>query len=183
MSAVHDTCCLWEEMEETFWQVITTYMQIRSETQQAAVHLAECITERVDWWTGQNRQKLNAEKTRLLWLATRQLRWPSLHYVWWQHCHRPPLIHLQQHPSWTSFMKYYKNRPTYNEVIIKVKRVTFFLNTVYNINHCSCCHRKINKLLCKTARLAAMICSWINTDWHLQETFILFQRVRTCEMK
>jgi len=42
-----------------------------SETQQAAAYLAECI-ESLDQWLGENRLKLNAEKTQLLWLGTRQ---------------------------------------------------------------------------------------------------------------
>ena len=42
-----------------------------SETQQAAERLAECIG-RLDQWMGENRLKLNAEKTQLLWLGTRQ---------------------------------------------------------------------------------------------------------------
>ena len=40
------------------------------QVQQSAL-LAEC-TEHLDRWMGQNRLKLNAEKTQLLWLGTRQ---------------------------------------------------------------------------------------------------------------
>jgi len=42
-----------------------------SATQQAAARLAECIG-RLDQWMRENRLKLNAEKTQLLWLGTRQ---------------------------------------------------------------------------------------------------------------
>ena len=41
------------------------------ETQRVSALLAECI-EHLDRWMGQNRLKLNAEKTQLLWLGTRQ---------------------------------------------------------------------------------------------------------------
>jgi len=41
------------------------------ETLQAAARLAECI-ERLDQWMEKNRLKSIAEKTRLLWLGTRQ---------------------------------------------------------------------------------------------------------------
>jgi len=40
------------------------------ESQQAATRLAKCI-ERLDRWMGQNGLKLNAEKTQLMWLASR----------------------------------------------------------------------------------------------------------------
>jgi len=41
------------------------------ETQRISALLAECI-EHLDRWMGQNRLKLNADKTQLLWLGTRQ---------------------------------------------------------------------------------------------------------------
>ena len=41
------------------------------ETQQAATRLAECV-ELLDRWMGENSLKLNAEKTQLLWLGSRQ---------------------------------------------------------------------------------------------------------------
>jgi len=40
------------------------------ESQQAAVHLAECI-ERLDRWMVQNGLKLNTEKTQLMWFGSR----------------------------------------------------------------------------------------------------------------
>jgi len=42
-----------------------------TETQVAASRLAECV-ERLNQWMGQNRLRLNAHKTQLIWLGTRQ---------------------------------------------------------------------------------------------------------------
>jgi len=42
-----------------------------SESQNAAVRLVACV-ENLDQWMGSNKLKLNANKTQLIWIGTRQ---------------------------------------------------------------------------------------------------------------